>query len=208
MPGLILILFFCTASIISTAQRKYTCEFADTVTMVLPDSTLRNMSKMTEEQNFELTPEIEMEIYAQLKASRMSKYQLRIVRAEKDQTIISIDPSSITGSLKMTTFDSVLYKNDELYIQSATPTGFSGEALSSSKKQFVPTGKKKSILQYECDEYLSTDSTCYIWVTTELPDYINPGIRKGSVKGAVLGFQLKGQLTITKCILTRFGRGS
>ena len=174
--------------------------------MTIPDSTLRNMSKMANQQNIELTPEMEQELYLQLKASRMTMYQSRIVKGNKDQTIISIDPGSKTGKLTVTTFDSVLYKNDELFIQSATSSGFSSEPLSSPKKEFLATGKRKSILSFRCDEYLSTDSACYIWVTTELPDYINPGIRKGNVKGAVLGFDLKGQAYSTKCVLSKLGK--
>jgi len=61
-------------------------------------------------------------------------------------------------------------------------------------------------MNYKCQEYISTDSTCRIWVTTELPDYLNPGIRKGNIKGAVLGFELKENVSITKSFLTRFGR--
>jgi hypothetical protein len=94
-----------------------------------------------------------------------------------------------------------------LFTQSATSTGFSGEPLSAPKKEFVVTGKKESILSYECEEYVSTDSTCYIWVSAKLPDYINPGIRKGNVRGAVLGFDLKGQIYSTRCVLSKIGKG-
>ena len=53
---------------------------------------------------------------------------------------------------------------------------------------------------------ISTDSTVYIWVSTELPEYINPGARTNNVKGAVLGFQLiqRGMITtITKAMLDK-----
>jgi hypothetical protein len=43
----------------------------------------------------------------------------------------------------------------------------------------------------------------FIWVTEELPDYINPGVRTSNVKGAVLGFRLIRQETDTKSIMVK-----
>ena len=134
--------------------------------------------------------------------------QNRIVRAEIEKTIITIDRSSRSGNLTTETFDSLLYRGDELFTESESITGFSEQPSRLPKKEFRATGRKVSIMNYQCNEYLSTDSTCLIWVTPELPDYINPGIRKNNVKGAVLGFELKGQDQpfTTKCMLTGFGR--
>lgn len=92
-------------------------------------------------------------------------------------------------------------------MDSSSASGFTGQPSTRAKKYFLATGKKVAILNYQCDEYLSTDSSCNIWVTPDLPDYVNPGIRKGNVKGGVLGFELKEQVYVIKCVLTRIGRG-
>ena len=207
MQKVILLWLFLFGSLITFAQKKYVCEFADTMTMNLPDSVLRQMSNISTQQGIELTPEMMEQIFAQIRAAKLAMYQLRIVRAEKDQTIISIDRSSRSGNLTMETFDSILYKNDEIFQDSASASGFSQLPVATSRKDFFLTGNSKVIMNYKCNEYKSADSTCYIWVTTELPDYINPGIRKGKIKGAVLGFELKANASITKCMLTGFGRG-
>ena len=205
MCKVVLILFLLSTGFTGRAQKNYVCEFADTMIAILDDSVLLRMSQFSPQDDVEVTKEMRDQLFSEMRASFPTMYQLRIVNATKDQTVISMDRNSRSGSLTMETFDSILYKNDEIFLKSGK--GFSTNPLNSPKKEFISTGKKITILNYKCDEYLSTDSTCYIWVTTELPDYINPGIRKGNIKGAVLGFQLKANVTITKCILTRFGRG-
>src|SRR5262245_38632878 len=94
MNRILLILIFVFVGIKGIAQKRYRCEFADILTMKLPDSTLRNMSKMSN-QDIELTPEMMEQIYIQLKTSLMAMYQLRIVKANEEETIVSIDKSSI-----------------------------------------------------------------------------------------------------------------
>jgi hypothetical protein len=39
--------------------------------------------------------------------------------------------------------------------------------------------------------YTSTDSTCRIWAAEDLPEYINPGIWRGNIKGAIIAYDLK-----------------
>jgi hypothetical protein len=95
-------------------------------------------------------------------------------------------------------FDSLLLRNGELYIDSASKTGFSSAPVSTSKSNFQLTGKTKTILNYGCKEYFSTDSACRIWVTEDLPSSINPGVRLVTIKGAVLGFELRQQESLLK----------
>jgi|GEM_PF-2189295 len=206
MRKLILVLFLSCGSIISNAQKKYVCEFTDTLTTILPDSLFAQMLTSAR-PDIEIPPEVMQQYLTQMKQKPLRMVQSRIVRAEPEKTIITIDRSSRNGNLTTETFDSMLYKNDEIFVESASKSGFSKKSSTLPKKEFLPTGRKVSILHYQCDEYLSTDSTSFIWVTKELPDYINPGIRKGNVKGAVLGFELKEQAYTTKCILSGFGRG-
>jgi hypothetical protein len=189
-----------------SAQKKYICEYSDTSTTILPDSILAEMLSSSR-PDIEIPPEVMQQFLSQMKVKPIFASQQRVVKAANDKTIISIERSTRSGNLTMETFDSALYKNDELFLDSASSSGFASHPINIPRKVFFSTGNSKEILKYKCDEYLSTDSTCRIWVTKELPDYLNPGIRKGKVKGAVLGFELKANVYFTKCILKRFGRG-
>ena len=182
----------------SDAQQKYRCVFSETILAVIPDSLFRYLAL---KNNFS-EKKIE-EILERQKTNYDSIYYLKIVRAGKDQTVINRDRSSFRGNLAIDIVDSFLYKNDELYYKDSASSRFSDKPLEYPKKVFRGTGKKLSILNYECDEYISTDSTCYIWITDELPAYINPGARTNNVKGAVLGFKLRRMETMTRTMLVK-----
>jgi hypothetical protein len=188
------------------SQKKYVCEYSDTTTTILPDSIFAQILTSSR-PDIEILPEVMQQFLSQMKVKPIFASQQRIVKAANGKTIISIERGTRSGNLTMETFDSALYKNDELFLDSASLSGFASHPINIPRKDFFSTGNIKEILKYKCVEYLSTDSTCRIWVTEELPDYLNPGIRKGNVKGAVLGFELKANVYFTKCILTRFGRG-
>lgn len=205
MRKLILVSLFLVCAISFFAQKKYVCEFSDTTRTVLPDSIFAQMLTSAR-PDIEIPPDVMQQFLSQIKQKPLFMAQQRMVRAGIEKTIISIERSSRAGNLTMETFDSALYMNDELFPDSATASGFSIHPIAVPRKEFRSTANKMIILEYECNEYMSTDSTCRIWVTTDLPDYLNPGIRKGKIKGAVLGFELKENATITKCILIRFGR--
>ena len=193
MRKLFLLFPFLLNVSISNAQKKYRCEFAETITSVMPDSVFRNLAS----KNNLSAKEIE-QFLEQQKANPNFKRLRLIVRAENDQTIINVDTLPENGSLRKR-FDSLLYRNDEIFNSALTLSGFSDKPYARPKRTYRGTGKKLSILNYQCDEFISTDSTVRIWVSTELPEYINPGARTNNVKGAVLGFQLiqRGIITTT-----------
>ena len=193
MRKLFLLFPFVLSVSISNAQKKYRCEFAETITSVMPDSVFRNYAS----KNNLSAKEIE-QFLEQQKVNPDFKRLRLIVRAEKDQTIINVDTLPEKGSFRKR-FDSLLYRNDEIFNSALTLSGFSDKPIDRPKRAYRGTGKKISILNYQCDEFISTDSTVHIWVSTELPEYINPGARANNVKGAVLGFQLiqRGIITTT-----------
>ena len=193
MRKLFLLFPFLLSVSISNAQKKYRCEFAETITSAMPDSVFRNLAS----KNNLSAKEIE-QFLEQQKANPDFKRLRLIVRAEKDQTIINVDTIPEKGSFRKR-FDSLLYRNDEIFNSALTLSGFSDKPYARPKRAYRGTGKKISILNYQCDEFISTDSTVHIWVSTELPEYINPGARTNNVKGAVLGFQLiqRGIITTT-----------
>jgi hypothetical protein len=201
----ILALLLLTVSFTLSAQKRYVCEYADTATMILPDSIWAEMLTSSR-PDIEIPAEVLQQFISQMKEKPIFMAQRRIVNAGFDKTVISIDRSSRNGKLTTETFDSLFYKDDEIFMDSSSASGFSSSPINTPRKEFLASGNLKIILNYKCNEYVSTDSTCRIWVSTELPDYLNPGIRKGTIKGAVLGFELKSNATYTKCMLTRFGR--
>ena len=196
---------FLLPGLTNLAQKKYVCEFSDTTRTILPDSIFAQLLTSSR-SDIEIPPEVMQQFLSQMKEKPLFMAQQRIVNAGIDKTIIIIDRSSRGGNFISETFDSVLYKNDELFPDSTSASGFSVLPISIPRKDFLSTVNTKVIMNYKCQEYISTDSTCRIWITTELPDYLNPGIRKGNIKGAVLGFELKENVSITKSFLTRFGR--
>ena len=196
---------FLLAGLTNLAQKKYVCEFSDTTRTILPDSIFAQLLTSSR-SDIEIPPEVMQQFLSQMKEKPLFMAQQRIVNAGIDKTIIIIDRSSRGGNFISETFDSVLYKNDELFPDSTSASGFSVLPISIPRKDFLSTVNTKVIMNYKCQEYISTDSTCRIWVTRELPDYLNPGIRKGNIKGAVLGFELKENVSVTKSFLTRFGR--
>ena len=208
-----LILFFSLVFFIiyTDAQQKYRCEFVDSTISVIPDSLFRYLALKNS-----LSANAIEKFLEQQRANTAYRYQLRIVRAEKDQTIISLDKHSVSGNLTIKksdsmlykNFDSILYQNDEIFNEAPTSSGFSDKLWDRRKRAYRGTGKKLSILDYQCDEYISADGTCYIWITAELPEYINPGIRTNNVKGAVLGFKYTQKTgTTTKSMLVKLEQG-
>jgi len=162
---------------------------------------LKNSIALSEDSA--INEEIGRQMVMQLLKKPLFMIQLRSVRASNELTVIIFDRYTKEGRLNMETFDSLLYKDDEIFPDSASASGFNTVPIQLPRKKFILTGNFFTVMKYKCAEYLSTDSTARIWVTTELPGYINPGIRKGNVQGAVLGFELKSEVPITRSFLTR-----
>ena len=214
MRNLISFLLFVFLIISSNAQQKYRCEFFDSTITVIPESLFRDIASRNNLSSKQIKQFLE-----QQKARPAYRYQLRLVRAAVDQTIISLDKRSIRGnhiiqvgkftlkpvdSMLYKDFDSILYNNDEIFIAAPTSSGFSEKPWDRRKREYRGTGKKILILGYQCDEFINIDSTFYMWVTTELPAYVNPGIRTNNVKGAVLGFKyIEKTGTTTKSMLVK-----
>jgi len=196
-----LILFFPLLFFVidSDAQEKYRCTFRETTISVMPDSLFRFLA----ERGSNLSPEAVDKFLEQQRATPDSWYYLKIVKAGKSHTIATTIRYSVSGKDTIETRDSFLYKHDEIFNSALSSSGFSAKPWDQPKKIFRDTGKKLSILNYECAEYISTDSTCTIWISTELPEYINPGVRTNNVKGAVLGFRLIRQMADMKSILVK-----
>ena len=219
MRKLILLLLVLIFVVNSNAQQKYRCEFFDTTISIIPKSLVRDIASKNNLSSKQIKQFLE-----QQKARPAYRYQLRVVRAAEDQTIIRLDKRSIRGnhivqvgkftlqpidSMLYKNFDSILYKNDEIFNEAPTLSGFSEKPWDRRKREYRGTGKKILILGYQCDEFINIDSTFYMWVTEELPAYVNPGIRTNNVKGAVLGFKyIEKTGTTTKSMLVKLEKVS
>ena len=93
MIKLISFLLFVFLIIGSDAQQKYRCEFFDTTITVIPESLFRDIASRNNLSSKQIKQFLE-----QQKARPAYRYQLRIVRAAEDQTVISLDKRSIRGN--------------------------------------------------------------------------------------------------------------
>jgi hypothetical protein len=141
---------------ISNAQQKFRCAFRETTISAIPDSLFRFLAA----KGTNLSSEDVEKFLEQQRTDPVSWYNLKIVIAGKDQTIVSRYIYSLSGKDTIKTRDSFLYKNDEIFNSTPSPSGFSDKPWDHPKKIFKSTGEKDIILNYQCEEYISTDSTC------------------------------------------------
>jgi hypothetical protein len=78
--------------------------------------------------------------------------------------------------------------------------------MSDSSRIFKPTGNKRTIKGYECDEFKSLDGNFIVWTSPQLPSTINPGINHQNLTGAILGYTVHmGNNAITRSQVTVIG---
>ena len=186
----------------SFAQKQYNVEFIDTIVSVLPDTVWSGMRKDFQKKG--MSNEMVDKLIAQLKSQQLFQSYIRQVTTYMDHAVIRIDRATIEGTLNNAIpFDSLLLKGGYLYQEASTSSGFSSSPILNPAKIFKSTGNKKLILEYPCIEYLSTDNTCRIWVTSKLPPFINPGLVLKNIQEAVLAFELNNEVLVTKSVAVK-----
>ena len=183
-----LIIFFLLVNAVSFSQVEWRCVYNDTLNFKVPDSTIQKIEADMREKN--VPQEIIDSIIKKMSSAPVSTERTRYVSAYTDSTLISIETSE-KGALRNNSISSeyILLKGGELYITDRK--GDADSIVTTPRKVFKSTGRLLSYFKNACKEYVSTDSTCTIWVAEQLPGCINPGIRVGEIKGAILYFQLK-----------------
>lgn len=184
-----LIVLFGLPAIV-TGQKKYNCEYAGRVSFAYPDSFKQVLRNQVEEKG--LGAQLTEQILEQLTGQLISSAFRGTVSAGFDSTFIlnkksETDERNITMNMRP---QLLLFHKGELYQFDSSSSGFSPQVNAEPPKAFVSTGATKVIIGYSCSGYISTDSSCTIWATSDLPSYINPGIRAGNIKGAILAFRL------------------
>jgi len=135
MRKLILLFPFLLNVSTSNAQKKYRCEFAETITSVMPDSVFRNLASKNN-----LSAKETEQFLDQQKANPDFKRLRLTVRAEKDQTIINVDTLPEKGSFRKR-FDSLIYRNDEIFNSALTLSGFSDKPYARPKRHIEALAK-------------------------------------------------------------------
>jgi hypothetical protein len=182
--------------LIATAQEKYHCQYTGKVSFPYPDSVKQSLRKMIEEKGFPAS--VVEQLVEQVTSRNISSEYLYIVDARPDSTFILTkknEDDESENKMSMPTQLSLFYKG-EIYKFDSGSTRFSVFRDAEPPKTFVEKGEVKTIMGHICKGYISADTSWTIWVTQDLPSYINPGIRTGSVKGAVLAFRRKVKETI------------
>jgi hypothetical protein len=190
-----------TSSVI--AQKQYRATYRDTTSMLFLPGNLQFDQLKEKGLDDDAVKTLSSQLMAQLTKIPMQGSQLRKVRTRGDSTIIVFDKKTRTGNLTVHMPDSMLLIKSRVYMSDSLGKGFSKTPDEPKERSFRLTGSSKKILNYTCNEYQSTDSTVRIWVAENMPTSINPGIRVGNTKGAVLAFELMSGSLFTKCELIK-----
>src|SRR5258706_38096 len=160
-----LIIFFLLLNTASFAQVEWRCVYNDTLFMTMTDSSIQKFGADLQEKN--IPQEVVDTIMKKMVAGPASTERTRYVSAYTDSTLISIES------------EYSLLKRGELYILDRR--GDPDSMVTRPRKIFKTTGRELIYFKNLCKEYVSTDSTCTIWVAEQLPTCINPGIRVGDI---------------------------
>jgi hypothetical protein len=185
------LLLFSGFSLIAACQRKYHCEYKEAILFPMPDSSITSLRVKLEDQG--IPPENAAQIVKQLTFPGILTSCWRKVDAGPDSTFILITQSNENdGNSKLTFPDSrLLFTKGEVYRYDPGKHEFLTDTILSTRRIFEKNGESKIILNHNCIVYTSSDSSCRIWVAEDLPEYINPGIWTGNIKGAIIAYDLK-----------------
>ncbi|MFI5131780.1 MAG: hypothetical protein ACHQFX_17385 [Chitinophagales bacterium] len=182
------IIFFLLLNAVSFSQVELRCVYNDTLSTIMPDVTIQKIQAELREKN--IPQEIIDTLVKKMSSGPVLTERIRYVSAYKDSTLITLETLE-KGALRNNSIASeyFLLKKGELYITDRQ--GDPDSMVTKPRKVFKSTGRLPFYFDNVCKEYISTDSTCTIWVAEQLPGSINPGVRVGEIKGAVLYYQLK-----------------
>ena len=188
---LLFILFFSGCSLMACSQRKYNCEYKEMRLFPMPDSMLPSLREQIEKQG--IPAEVAEQIAGQLNLPGLLTSCWRKVNAGPDSTFILITRNDEDdGNVKLSIPDTkLLFRKGEIYLYNPGKKRFLTDTVVPVRRTFEKSPESKIILDHHCTVYASTDSFCRIWVAEDLPGYINPGIRTGNIKGAVMAYDLK-----------------
>jgi hypothetical protein len=191
------ILSFALLTYSATAQKQYRATYRDTIFLLFMPGSFQFDQLKEKGMDDKAIAEVNAQLMAKFASSKTHSSMLRKIRAKGDSTLIVFDKSSRTGNLTVNMPDSMLLLGTTMYVGDSVGKGFL--KTTGKERSFNPTGSSKKVLGYTCKEYLSTDSTLRIWVAENMPASLNPGVRVGKMKGAIMAFELMSGSMFTKC---------
>jgi hypothetical protein len=178
-----------------TKTGNFKCVFADTLTMA--DTVLAGLiqnfgsnAALSSDLPDSLLGKLDSAFRKQMSFRRPTQLQTRYVMVAGDTTIVELADDVVhigfqapVGVKKM-----VMVKGRDII----AVYDRDGETLvlPVEDRQFKRTGEQRSIVGYLCEEYKSDDNTVSVWITTELPSTINPGVKNVNIEGAILSFAI------------------
>ncbi|MBL7742695.1 MAG: hypothetical protein JNN00_04385 [Chitinophagaceae bacterium] len=186
-----IVLYATCLTITVFGQQKYNCEFHETASLKLSDSILQVLQQKIQEKG--IPASFAEQMIGQISSQEVLVTFRRIVHAGPDSTIILLkqeeseeNPYRINmRDKKLLFYKSMVFEYDSLSKQ------FNLADSNILPKRFKETSDRKVIMGYSCTAFTGIDSSTIIWVASQLPSYINPGVHTGGVKGAVLAFETK-----------------
>lgn len=170
-----LITFFLLLNVTSFSQVEWRCVYNDTLFLRITEPTIQQIG--SDSGKGDLLQHAIDSLVKKMVTGTIPTKRTRYVSAYTDSTLINIEP------------DNYLLKRGEIFILNRS--GEPDSMVRAPRRIFKATGRQPIYFKKQCKEYISTDSACTIWVAEHLPACINPGIRVGDLKGAILYFQLK-----------------
>jgi len=190
---LLYVLVIASLAMNSYGQKIYHCEYREKVSFPMPDSFSQSMRKQIIDQGF--SSKMADQVVQQVTSEGYSGTFVKIVEARADSTFI-LATNKIAqeegSNMKMNMADAkFVYSKGKVYAYDTLMEQWLLSETWSELRTFEVTDDKKIIAGHSCTSYISTDTAMKIWIAEDLPDYVNPGLSIGRVKGAVLGYEWK-----------------
>src|SRR5882724_11028067 len=151
----IFIAFFLSAcSLLADGQRKYHCEYKNTMSFGKPDSLMKSMQEQMDDRG--LPPGLAEQVFKQLGIKDISAEYRRIVDAGPDSTFIFLTKSETdTGVIKLNIPDKkLLFRKGEIHEFDSENGSFLATPRSDSQRIFKRDGNTKMIMSHSCSGYL------------------------------------------------------
>lgn len=177
------------------SQQIYQCFYSDSLGIADYDVQIAMLKKSLIEK--ELTSEMTDAYIAKTFPDKNSFCVTagRNVFSYSDSTVITLDYSTLkrmnsgTSAQLLIPYTKLKISENTLYRFNADTGDYLESPVPDSDCLFDSTGEVKTIIGYSCTAYISKSGTKRIWVTSDLPSSINPGISVKNVKGAVMSFE-------------------
>ena len=135
--------------------------------------------------------------------SNMRSIQSRTVTLEGDSCFVELNYNSSKAETFVMPGNKIVMVKGNLYRQDSKSKELVYSNIDDSSRMFKATGQKRTVMGYECWEYISLDGVYVVWVNKDLPSTLNPGISHINIPGAILGYETRMGNAITRSQLIK-----